>query len=85
VASADRSAVDTKQLRAQLQQWITEDAPLGADEMVTGLVVIFCTEQMRDDGSVNYGTGRVYPLGEISPTVELGLLERAVRNARIGE
>lgn len=80
----ESSAIDTNQLRDHLSRWIAADAGLGPGEVVTAAVVVFCTEQMVGD-TVNHGHGRVYPLDGMSPTVELGLLEQAVRDARNGD
>jgi hypothetical protein len=84
VGETERSAVDIKQLQQQLLQWIKEDAGLDADVVVTGAVIVFSTEQMRDDGAVDYRDGRAYPLSEISPTVERGLIWNAAERLRTG-
>jgi hypothetical protein len=85
VGETERSAVDIKQLQQQLLQWIKEDAGLDADVVVTGAVIVFSTEQMRADGAVDYRDGRAYPLSEISPTVERGLIWNAAERLRTGK
>jgi hypothetical protein len=83
VADTERSAIGG-QLRDQLLRWIAEDAGLKPGQVVTGAVLVFSTELMRDDGDVDYDDGRVYPLGEISPTVERGLIWHAADDLHHG-
>jgi hypothetical protein len=78
-------AVDTSALRQQLLRWIGEDAGLRNGEHVTNAVIIFSTERLGDDGKVEYDDGRVYPLGETSPTAEYGLVGKAWDDIRGGE
>jgi hypothetical protein len=84
VGETERSAVDIKQLQQLLVLWLKEVGDLDADVLVTGAVIVFSTEQMRDDGAVDYRDGRAYPLSEISPTVERGLIWNAAEQLRTG-
>lgn len=76
--------VDLSALRRQLAQWIGEDAGLSANEHVTGAVIVFSTERLGEDGLVEYDGGRAYPLGDITPTAEYGLIGKAWDDVRHG-
>jgi len=83
MADTDRSAIDT--FRAQLLRWLAADAGLDPDEVVTGAVLVFCTERLRRDGKIDHNDGRAYPVTGISPTLELGLINKAWRDIHRGK
>ena len=85
MADGDQRATTDLDLRDRLLAWLADDVGLAPGTIVTGLVVVFSTEQMRRDGRVEHNDGRAYPLGEISPTVERGLITKAADDVRDGK
>lgn len=82
---ADGERATTDDLRDRFLAWLADDVGLAPGEIVTGAVLVFSTEQMRRDGGVDYNDGRAYPFGELSPTIERGLIDKAADDVRNGK
>ena len=67
---------------AVLRAFLAREGQLPAGRVLTHAVIVFRTYEVRDDGRAVTRRGRVYPLGEMDATLERGMLDDALFDAR---
>ena len=75
----DRAFVD---IGGALTAFLANEGHLPAGRVVTHAVIVFRTLEVGADGRASTRRGRCYPLGELDPTMERGMLDDALFDAR---
>ncbi|PWW53128.1 hypothetical protein [Actinokineospora spheciospongiae] len=73
---------DRAMLEFALEMFLTTEGILPAGRILTHAVIVYHTRQANADGKDTVRRGRCYPLGEIDPTLERGMLDDALFDAR---
>lgn len=65
-----------------LTGFLVAEGKLPAGRIVSHAVVVFRTVEIDGAGRAHARRGRCYPLGELDPTMERGMLDDALADAR---
>ena len=65
-----------------LERFLAQEGQLPPGRLLTHAVVVYRAYELRDDGRGVTWRGRAYPLGEMDPTMERGMLGDALHDAR---
>lgn len=65
-----------------LNEFLTMEGVLREGRVLTHAVVVFRMVEIDDGGRAITRRGRCYPLGELDPTLERGMLDDALWDAR---
>ncbi|MCG8917415.1 hypothetical protein L6E12_16640 [Actinokineospora sp. PR83] len=76
------SEVEHGAVGAVLRAFLAQEGELPAGRVLTHAVIVFRTYEVREDGRAVTRRGRVYPLGEMDATLERGMLDDALFDAR---
>jgi len=79
VSESERGAVGVA-----LERFLASEGCLPAGRVLTHAVVVYRTYEVDGAGRSIARRGRCYPLGELDPTMERGMLDDALFDARSG-
>jgi hypothetical protein len=65
-----------------LERFLAQKGQLPPGRLLTHVVVVYRAYEVRPDGRGVTWRGRAYPLGEMDPTMERGMLDDALQDAR---
>jgi len=73
---------DRAMLETALEMFLVAEGKLPTGRILTHAVIVYRTLQANPDGKDTVRRGRCYPLGEIDRTMERGMLDDALFDAR---
>ncbi|MGQ0837311.1 hypothetical protein [Actinokineospora sp.] len=79
MADIDRTSADVGEA---IKAFLVAEGHLPPGRVVTHAVVVFRTLESDDAGQAVTRRGRCYPIGDLDPTMERGMLDDALYDAR---